>query len=67
MQNYIFWLFSVLCFPLVYGQMGLYGDLMLNSSLALAGVDLHFETGILRTQVEQAEVLFFNTNKKRMK
>ena len=33
---------------------------MLNSSLALAGVDLHFETGILRTQVEQAEVLFLN-------
>lgn len=60
MQSYIFWLFSVLCFPLVYGQMGLHGDLMINSSLALAGVDLHFETGILRSQVEQAEVLFLN-------
>ena len=65
MQNYTFWLFSVLCFPLVYGQMGLHGDLMLNSSLALAGVDLHFETGILRTQVEQAVVLFLNNSQTR--
>ena len=33
---------------------------MLNTSLALAGVDMHLETGILRSQVEQAEVLFLD-------
>ena len=60
MQNYIFWLFCLLCPSLNFAQLGVHGDIMLNTSLALAGVDMHLETGILRSQVEQAEVLLLN-------
>ena len=45
---------------MTFAQLGVHGDIMLNSSLALVGIDLHFETGILRSQAEQAEVLFLN-------
>ena len=45
---------------MTFAQLGVHGDIMLNSSLALVGVDLHFETGVLRSQAEQAEVLFLN-------
>ena len=60
MQNYIFWLFCWLCPSLNFAQLGVHGDIMLNTSLALAGVDMHFETGILRSHAQQAEVLFLN-------
>ena len=45
---------------MTFAQLGVHGDIMLNSSLALVGVDMHFETGILRSQAEQVEVLFLN-------
>ena len=60
MQNYIFWFFCWLWSSLSFAQLGVHGDIMLNTSLALAGVDMHLETGILRSQVEQAEVLFLD-------
>ena len=58
MQNYILWILCSLWSVKIFAQLGVHGDIMLNSSLALAGVDLHFETGVLRSQAEQAEVLF---------
>ena len=60
MQNYSLWIFSSLWSVMTFAQLGVHGDIMLNSSLALVGVDLHFETGVLRGQAEQAEVLFLN-------
>ena len=60
MQNYILWILCSLWSVMTFAQLGVHGDIMLNSSLALVGVDLHFETGILRTQAEQVEVLFLN-------
>ena len=60
MQNYILWILCSLWSVMTFAQLGVHGDIMLNSSLALVGVDLHFETGVLRGQAEQAEVLFLN-------
>ena len=60
MQNYILWILCSLWSVMTFAQLGVHGDIMLNSSLALVGVDMHFETGILRSQAEQAEVLFLN-------
>ena len=39
MQNYIFWFFCWLWSSLSFAQLGVHGDIMLNTSLALAGLD----------------------------
>jgi len=49
MQNYILWILCSLWSVMTFAQLGVHGDIMLNSSLALVGVDLHFDTGVLRS------------------
>ena len=40
MQNYILWILCSLWSVMTFAQLGVHGDIMLNSSLALVGVDI---------------------------